>query len=51
MYSQFANPKKMTIGEYETIFSELSENVAEFIINDEYHSILAELYTTFIEEE
>ena len=51
MYSQFANPKKMTLGEYETIFSELSENVAEFITNGDAHDIFMELYTAFIEEE
>jgi len=51
LYSQFANPKKMTSGEYETIFTELSENVSDFILVQEVHNILLDLYNSIIEEE
>ena len=50
LYSQFANPKKISDAEFETIYSELPEHVNNFLSNETLHLSIVNHYEFLMDE-
>tara|TARA_B100002019_G_C21049558_1_gene488544 strand:- start:93 stop:362 length:270 start_codon:yes stop_codon:yes gene_type:complete len=50
LYSQFANPKKISDAEFGTIYSELPENINDFVSNENIHRSIVNLYEFLMDE-
>ena len=50
LYSQFANPKKISDAEFETIYSELPEYFNNFLSNETLHRSIVNHYEFLMDE-